>query len=129
MADKLPRCGAIRPDAPDMPCIRAPHHPASHVDLDGTSWDDEAGKRVADKLPAPLPSPDTTEAEHILLAVLVYRLGGRVVITESELLWMRQHLTLLDARRNPLAFEWTIEARVDPHGLLTIELHKPDSEI
>lgn len=41
MAERLPRCGATRANATDMPCIRPPHHPPSHVDIDGNAWDDE----------------------------------------------------------------------------------------
>src|SRR5947209_19904456 len=40
MAERLPRCGAVRADSPDMTCIRPPHHPPSHVDIDGNSWED-----------------------------------------------------------------------------------------
>lgn len=61
----------------------------------------------------PLPPLDTTEAQHILLALLVHRLGGSVTVTEAELHAVRDNLTLLAAHRNPTAFEWVIEARVN----------------
>jgi hypothetical protein len=116
VAEKLPRCAAAHPDAPDQRCIRPPHHLPPHASPDGDRWQ-------GDEQPMPLPivERDTTEAEAVILAILVDRLGGKATITEQEAHVMRARLARsvlwrLDAHRNPNAMEWTIE------------LHKPDSE-
>lgn len=133
------RCGATRADAPDKPCIRPVGHPPLHADADGETWGDasdvtlirEAREKLLGRLGFRAHATsdsivddeprDTSEAETVILAILIDRLGGKVTITEREAHEMRAKLARsvlwrLDAYRNPAAMEWTME------------LHKPMSE-
>jgi hypothetical protein len=70
--------------------------------------------KAAFNVDLPLPTPNTVEAEAVLLAVLVDRLGGTVTVTEAELHAMRDSRRYFTAARNPTAFEWTLELLSDP---------------
>lgn len=69
---------------------------------------------MADTVDTPLPPINTSEAEAILLAVLVDRLGGTVTVTERELHAMRDSPRQFTAVRACCAFEWTLALSPGP---------------